>query len=72
MVNVGSQAELRALVSGLPNGARGFVLGGEEGVGAAHAFNAVNIEGEAVFLDAQIGAPAELKDMTRFFFLQTN
>ncbi|WP_180268865.1 DUF6531 domain-containing protein [Streptomyces sp. Ru87] len=51
-------------------GARGIVLGSKGASG--HAFNVVNVGGDVVFLDGQVGHASHITKWRNFFFMRTN
>ncbi len=65
-------ADIEAVMSGAPDGARGIVLGVPPNSNVGHFFNVAKRNGSVVFLDGQAGGAATLTPYANFYLLRTN
>jgi hypothetical protein len=66
-----SATELKLLLKSQGTGTRGIVYG-EIGLEQGHVFNAINLDGEVLFIDGQNGRYADLTNFVNLAFLQTH
>jgi RHS repeat-associated protein len=72
-MEISSKTHLESVLMGAGEGARGIVYGARKvDKRAAHVFNAVNLGGEVMFIDGQVGRYANLDEFTDLLFLGTN